>query len=149
MYSMDMLEKADAPPIPDGYAMSVSFACLLDVTKSVSTVVTLELEAEEKRADKEAQEEKNKRSQLEMEKEEEEEEEEEDRPKSIECVLAVVDPGKYMITGYVKEHQQTLFVSSTLFFQGQCKGKSALDKSEGGERGARRRRNLQRIDRRV
>ncbi|XP_071483188.1 protein MON2 homolog [Diadema antillarum] len=90
---MDMLEKSEAPPIPDGYAMSVAFACLLDVTKSVSSVVTLELEAEEIRADKEENERKKNMSIMEKEAEEKtkEEEEDDDRPKSIETVLAVVD----------------------------------------------------------
>ncbi|XP_030829471.1 protein MON2 homolog isoform X2 [Strongylocentrotus purpuratus] len=90
---MDMLEKTDAPPIPDGYAMSVSFACLLDVTKSVSSVVTLELESEEKRVDREERERKRKEqgSVLAEEEEREEEEEDDDRPRSVDSVLATVN----------------------------------------------------------
>lgn len=34
-----MLEKADPPNIQDGYCMSVAYACLLDVIRSISLVV--------------------------------------------------------------------------------------------------------------
>ena len=44
-----MLDKADAPLIPDGYAISVAFASLLDVVKGVTTIVTQEMEGEEHR----------------------------------------------------------------------------------------------------
>ena len=44
-----MLDKSDAPSIPEGYAISVAFASLLDVVKGVTTIVTQEMEAEERR----------------------------------------------------------------------------------------------------
>lgn len=34
-----MLEKTDPPSIQDGYCMSVAYACLLDVIRSISLVV--------------------------------------------------------------------------------------------------------------
>ena len=44
-----MLDKADAPLIPEGYAISVAFASLLDVVKGVTTIVTQEMQGEERR----------------------------------------------------------------------------------------------------
>ena len=38
-YSLEMLEKSEPPTIPDGYCMSVAYACLLDVVRSISLVV--------------------------------------------------------------------------------------------------------------
>ncbi|XP_038067855.1 protein MON2 homolog isoform X2 [Patiria miniata] len=46
---LEMLDKSDAPSIPDGYAISVAFASLLDVVKGVTTIVTQEMEGEERR----------------------------------------------------------------------------------------------------
>lgn len=34
-----MLDKTDPPLIPDGYCMSVAYACLLDVVRSISLIV--------------------------------------------------------------------------------------------------------------
>lgn len=34
-----MLDKNEPPLIPDGYCMSVAYACLLDVVRSISLVV--------------------------------------------------------------------------------------------------------------
>ena len=34
-----MLDKSVPPTIPDGYCMSVAYACLLDVVRSISLVV--------------------------------------------------------------------------------------------------------------
>ena len=90
---MDMLEKSDPPPIPDGYAMSVSFACLLDVTKSVSSVVTLGLEGEERRVDREERQRKQKEQGLAVDEQEEDDEDNDDRPRSVDSVLATVNKG--------------------------------------------------------
>ncbi|XP_071784170.1 protein MON2 homolog isoform X2 [Asterias amurensis] len=46
---LEMLDKADAPLIPEGYAISVAFASLLDVVKGVTTIVTQEMQGEERR----------------------------------------------------------------------------------------------------
>lgn len=37
--SLEMLDKTDPPSIQDGYCMSVAYACLLDVIRSISLVV--------------------------------------------------------------------------------------------------------------
>lgn len=37
--SLEMLDKTDPPLIPDGYCMSVAYACLLDVVRSISLIV--------------------------------------------------------------------------------------------------------------
>lgn len=34
-----MLDKLDPPVIPDGYCMSVAYACLLDIVRSISLVI--------------------------------------------------------------------------------------------------------------
>ena len=34
-----MLDKSDPPVIPEGYCMSVAYACLLDIVRSISLVV--------------------------------------------------------------------------------------------------------------
>ena len=36
---MELLDKSDPPTIPDGYCMSVAYACLLDIIRSISLVV--------------------------------------------------------------------------------------------------------------
>ncbi|XP_022081616.1 protein MON2 homolog isoform X2 [Acanthaster planci] len=46
---LDMLDKSEAPSIPEGYSISAAFASLLDVVKGVTTIVTQEMEAEERR----------------------------------------------------------------------------------------------------
>lgn len=38
-FSLEMLDKTDPPCIQDGYCMSVAYACLLDVIRSISLVV--------------------------------------------------------------------------------------------------------------
>ena len=48
-YSLELLDKTDAPSVPDGYGLSVAFASLLDVVKCVSGIVTSEMDAEERR----------------------------------------------------------------------------------------------------
>lgn len=37
--SLEMLDKQEPPAIPDGYCMSVAYACLLDVIRSISLIV--------------------------------------------------------------------------------------------------------------
>jgi hypothetical protein len=37
--SLEMLDKSDPPVIPEGYCMSVAYACLLDIVRSISLVV--------------------------------------------------------------------------------------------------------------
>jgi len=34
-----MLDKSDPPAVPDGYCMSIAYACLLDIVRSISLVV--------------------------------------------------------------------------------------------------------------
>ncbi|XP_071961451.1 protein MON2 homolog isoform X3 [Antedon mediterranea] len=48
---LEMLDKLEAPTVPDGYGLSIAFTCLLDVVRSVSTIVTSELEVEQRRKD--------------------------------------------------------------------------------------------------
>ena len=36
LLSLEMLDKVEAPTIPDGYGISVAYACLLDVVHSIS-----------------------------------------------------------------------------------------------------------------
>lgn len=36
---MEMLDKSEPPMIADGYCMSVAYACLLDIVRSISLVV--------------------------------------------------------------------------------------------------------------
>ena len=38
-FSLEMLDKVDPPPVPDGYAISTAFLCLLDVVRSVQTLI--------------------------------------------------------------------------------------------------------------
>lgn len=42
-----MLDKNEAPPIPDGYGISVAYACLLDVVHSISICMQKHEEAKE------------------------------------------------------------------------------------------------------
>lgn len=37
--SLEMLDKSEPPMIADGYCMSVAYACLLDIVRSISLVV--------------------------------------------------------------------------------------------------------------
>jgi hypothetical protein len=34
--SLEMLDKMEPPSIPDGYGISVAYACLLDIVRSIS-----------------------------------------------------------------------------------------------------------------
>ena len=34
-----MLDKSDPPQVPEGYCMSIAYACLLDIVRSISLVV--------------------------------------------------------------------------------------------------------------
>lgn len=45
---LELLDKAEPPPVPDGYGMSVAFMALLDAVKGVSSVVNSEMDTEEK-----------------------------------------------------------------------------------------------------
>ncbi|XP_071818357.1 protein MON2 homolog isoform X3 [Apostichopus japonicus] len=45
---LELLDKGEPPPVPDGYGMSVALCALLDAVKGVSTVVTYEMDTEEK-----------------------------------------------------------------------------------------------------
>ena len=47
--SLELLDKHEAPSVPDGYGLSVGFVSLLDVVKCVSGIVTSEIDAEERR----------------------------------------------------------------------------------------------------
>lgn len=35
-----MLDKVEPPPIPDGYGISIAYACLLDIIRSISMAIT-------------------------------------------------------------------------------------------------------------
>lgn len=37
--SLEMLDKVEPPPIPDGFGISVAYACLLDIVRSISLAV--------------------------------------------------------------------------------------------------------------
>ncbi|XP_078594586.1 protein MON2 homolog isoform X1 [Branchiostoma floridae x Branchiostoma japonicum] len=37
---LEMLDKTDPPAIPEGYGLSVAFACLLDCVRSISTIIS-------------------------------------------------------------------------------------------------------------
>lgn len=45
--SLEMLDKNDAPSIPDGYGISVAYACLLDVVHSISLCMNNKSQKEE------------------------------------------------------------------------------------------------------
>lgn len=34
-----MLDKVEPPPIPDGFGISVAYACLLDIVRSISLAI--------------------------------------------------------------------------------------------------------------
>jgi hypothetical protein len=36
IHSLEMLDKMEPPSIPDGYGISVAYACLLDIVRSIS-----------------------------------------------------------------------------------------------------------------
>lgn len=38
-FSLEMLDKVEPPPIPDGFGISVAYACLLDIVRSISLAV--------------------------------------------------------------------------------------------------------------
>lgn len=38
--SLDMMDKVEPPVIPDGYGISVAYACLLDIIRSISMLVS-------------------------------------------------------------------------------------------------------------
>lgn len=38
-FSLDHLDKQDTPSIPDGYTLSVAFACVLEIVKALNTLV--------------------------------------------------------------------------------------------------------------
>lgn len=38
-FSLEMLDKMEPPPIPDGYGISIAYACLLDIVRSISLAV--------------------------------------------------------------------------------------------------------------
>lgn len=39
LYSLDMLDKQEAPSVVDGYGLSVAFLCMLDVVKCVTALI--------------------------------------------------------------------------------------------------------------
>lgn len=39
LYSLDHLDKQDTPSIPDGYTLSIAFACVLEIVKALNTLV--------------------------------------------------------------------------------------------------------------
>lgn len=38
-FSLEMLDKVEPPTIPDGFGISVAYACLLDIVRSISIAV--------------------------------------------------------------------------------------------------------------
>lgn len=42
-----MLDKVEPPSIPEGYAMSVAFSALLDLVRSITSIIEKELAKEE------------------------------------------------------------------------------------------------------
>ncbi|XP_069760292.1 protein MON2 homolog isoform X2 [Narcine bancroftii] len=44
---LELLDKVEPPTIPDGYAMSVAFSCLLDLVRGITAMIEAELEHEE------------------------------------------------------------------------------------------------------
>ena len=38
-FSLEMLDKVEPPTIPEGYAMSVAFHCLLDLVRGITTMI--------------------------------------------------------------------------------------------------------------
>ncbi|KAF7701871.1 hypothetical protein HF521_001154 [Silurus meridionalis] len=47
---LEMLDKVEPPSIPEGYAMSVAFSALLDLVRSITSIIEKELAKEEKEA---------------------------------------------------------------------------------------------------
>lgn len=45
-----MLDKVEPPSIPEGYAMSVAFSALLDLVRSITSIIEKELAKEEEEA---------------------------------------------------------------------------------------------------
>lgn len=45
-----MLDKVEPPSIPEGYAMSVAFSALLDLVRSITSIIEKELAQEEEEA---------------------------------------------------------------------------------------------------
>lgn len=43
LFSLEMLDKVEPPTIPEGYAMSVAFHCLLDLVRGITTMIEGEL----------------------------------------------------------------------------------------------------------
>ena len=39
MFSLDHLDKQDTPSIPEGYTLSIAFACVLEIVKGLNTLV--------------------------------------------------------------------------------------------------------------
>lgn len=39
MFSLEMLDKMEPPSIPDGYGISIAYACLLDIVRSISLAI--------------------------------------------------------------------------------------------------------------
>lgn len=37
--SLEMLDKMEPPAIPDGYGISIAYACLLDIVRSISLAI--------------------------------------------------------------------------------------------------------------
>lgn len=46
-FSLEMLDKSEAPSVPDGYGISVAYACLLDIVNSISVSMKKENEESE------------------------------------------------------------------------------------------------------
>lgn len=38
-FSLEMLDKMEPPGIPDGYGISIAYACLLDIVRSISLAI--------------------------------------------------------------------------------------------------------------
>lgn len=47
-----MMDKIEPPVIPDGYGISVAYACLLDIIRSISMLVQIQGEGENMERDK-------------------------------------------------------------------------------------------------
>lgn len=39
LFSLDYLDKQDTPSIPEGYTLSIAFACVLEIVKGLNTLV--------------------------------------------------------------------------------------------------------------
>lgn len=40
LYSLDMIDKTEPPPVAEGYGLSLAFVCILDIVRSVNLVAS-------------------------------------------------------------------------------------------------------------